>query len=82
VQFRDGSWDGATTDRYRTALFIEKEDFEPLIAAAQIRERFDVAVLSTKGMFTTAARALVERLSRDGVRILVAHDLISPASRS
>ena len=34
-----------------------------------------MAVLSTKGMSTTAARELVERLSRDGVRILVAHDL-------
>jgi hypothetical protein len=75
VRLRDGPWQGATTDRYRTALFIEKEGFEPLIAAARIRERFDVAVLSTKGMSTTAARALLERLSRDGVRILVAHDL-------
>src|SRR3954469_6540726 len=76
VQLGDGGrWEGATTDRYRTALFIEKEGFEPLIAAAEIRERFDLAVLSTKGMSTTAARALVEQLSRDGVRILVAHDL-------
>lgn len=34
-----------------------------------------MAVLSTKGMSTTAARRLVERLLRDGVRVLVAHDL-------
>src|SRR3954469_12634754 len=56
VQLNGGGWARATTDRYRPALFIEKEGFEPLIAAAGIRERFDLAVLSTKGRSTTAAR--------------------------
>ena len=39
-----------------------------------IRERFDCAILSTKGTSTVAARHLLDRLGRDGVRILVAHD--------
>ena len=56
-------------------LFIEKEGFEPLLRAAKIAERFDIAVMSTKGMSVIAARALVDRLSTDGLKILVAHDL-------
>ena len=42
--------------RYAAVLFIEKEGFAPLLQAARIAERFDVAVMSTKGMSTTAAR--------------------------
>jgi DNA topoisomerase VI subunit B len=60
--------------RYRYALFVEKEGFNPLLERAQIEERFDVALMSTKGMTVTAARALVEALSQEGVTILVVHD--------
>jgi len=61
-------------NRYRFALFVEKEGFNPLLAAARIAERFDLAVMSTKGMSVTAARALVEELSDQGVTVLVLHD--------
>jgi Protein of unknown function C-terminus (DUF2399) len=61
-------------NRYRFALFIEKEGFYPLLEAAQIAERYDIAILSTKGMSVTAARQLVEELSKHGVTILVCHD--------
>ena len=60
--------------RYQSALFIEKEGFNPLLERAQIEERFDVALMSTKGMTVTAARALIEALSQAGVMILVVHD--------
>ena len=60
--------------RYKTALFIEKEGFEPLLHKARIRERFDCAILSTKGMSVVACRHLLDRLGRDGTVILVAHD--------
>jgi hypothetical protein len=61
--------------RYRNVLFIEKEGFAALLAHAQIAERFDVAVMSTKGMSVTAARMLIDKLARVGVeRVLVAHD--------
>jgi len=43
-------------NRYKAILFIEKEGFDPLLRAAQIAARFDVALMSTKGMSTTAAR--------------------------
>lgn len=61
--------------RYSTVLFVEKEGFEPLIKATSLAERFDVAIMSTKGMSTTAARLLLDRLSARGVQqILVLHD--------
>lgn len=60
--------------RYRFALFIEKEGFTPLLQRAQIAKRYDLAIMSTKGMSTTAARQLVERLSDSGVTVLVVRD--------
>ena len=59
-------------NRYRHVLFIEKEGFMPLFQRARLAERFDLAIMSTKGMSSTAARTLMERL--DGVRFLVLHD--------
>jgi hypothetical protein len=61
-------------NRYRFALFIEKEGFYPLLEVTRVAERFDVAVMSTKGMSVTAARKLVDELSKKGVTILVVRD--------
>jgi Protein of unknown function C-terminus (DUF2399) len=61
-------------NRFGYALFVEKEGFYPLLEAAQIAERYDIAIMSTKGMSVTAARQLVEKLSEQGVTILVCHD--------
>jgi hypothetical protein len=61
-------------NRYSTILFIEKEGFDPLLAAARIAERFDVAIMSTKGMSVTAARLLLDRLAPSIERVLVLHD--------
>ena len=60
--------------RYAAVLFIEKEGFAPLLQAARIAERFDVAVMSTKGMSTTAARLLLDRLAPRVDKVLVLHD--------
>ena len=60
--------------RYQYALFVEKEGFNPLLAQTQIAERYDVAIMSTKGMSVTAARQLVAELSRQGVTILCLRD--------
>lgn len=60
--------------RFRFALFIEKEGFTPLLEKARIAKRYDLAIMSTKGMSTTAARQLVEYLSGAGVTILVIRD--------
>jgi hypothetical protein len=62
-------------NRYRTVLFIEKEGFWPVIEASGLAERYDLALMSTKGMSTTAARHLLDRLIERGVRlVLVLHD--------
>jgi hypothetical protein len=61
--------------RFSAVLFIEKEGFDPLLEAARIAQRFDLAVASTKGMSVTACRLLFDRLSARGVeKILVLHD--------
>lgn len=55
-------------------LFVEKEGFEPLFDAAQIKERFDIAIMSTKGMSVRAARQLIDELYRFNVPVFVLHD--------
>ncbi len=62
------------TNRYRTVLFIEKEGFSALLAQAQIAERFDVAIMSTKGMSNVAARMLIDRIAPCIESVLVMHD--------
>jgi Protein of unknown function C-terminus (DUF2399) len=62
------------TNRYKFALFIEKEGFNPLLDRSQIAKKYDLAIFSSKGQSTTAARRLVDALSQAGVTILVAHD--------
>jgi DNA topoisomerase VI subunit B len=61
-------------NRYRFALFVEKEGFDPLLKRTLLAQRFDVAIMSTKGMSVTAARKLVDDLSAQGVTILVLRD--------
>ena len=79
-QIREASVVGASvglygpSGRYKAALFVEKEGFDPLLARAQIADRFDVAIMSTKGMSVTAARQLVDGLAGRGVRLFVLHD--------
>ena len=58
-------------NRFGAVLFIEKEGFDEILKAARIAERYDIAVMSTKGMSVTAARLLVDRLH---VPLLVLHD--------
>ncbi len=60
--------------RYRFVLFVEKEGFNALLKISHIAERYDLAIMSTKGMSNTAARRLVDELSRQSVTILVARD--------
>jgi DNA topoisomerase VI subunit B len=61
-------------NRYGWALFVEKEGFAPVLERHRIADRYDVAIMSTKGMSVTAARRLIDRLSEMGVKILVLRD--------
>jgi hypothetical protein len=49
-------------NRFGAVLFIEKEGFLPLFHRVRLAERYDLAVMSTKGVSVTAARALVDEL--------------------
>jgi hypothetical protein len=60
---------------FGAVLFIEKEGFDPHLKAAKIANRFDVAVMSTKGMSVTAARELVDEMCHDhNIPLLLLHD--------
>ena len=61
-------------NRYRNILFVEKEGFDPLMQQARIAERYDLAIMSTKGMSVVAARMLLDRLAPLIDRVFVLHD--------
>lgn len=61
-------------NRYQFVLFVEKEGFNELLRSARFSERYDMAIMSTKGMSVTASRSLVEKLSEKSVTVLVLHD--------
>jgi hypothetical protein len=62
--------------RYQAVIYIEKEGFEPLLEEAKIASRFDLAILSCKGMSVVAARQFVDTVCAQGggVPLLVVHD--------
>jgi hypothetical protein len=60
---------------FGAVLFIEKEGFDPILEAAEIAERFDLALMSTKGMSVTAARQLADEMcSEYDIPLLLLHD--------
>ena len=61
--------------RYGALLFCEKEGFNELFRAVQLAERYDVAIMSTKGVSVTAARRLIDRIcARYQIPLFVLHD--------
>lgn len=61
--------------RFSAVLFIEKEGFMPLFQKAKLAERFDIAIMSTKGMSVTASRLLVDKLCAEySIPLLVVRD--------
>ena len=48
--------------RYSGILFIEKEGFMPLFKAVKLANRYDIAIMSTKGMSVTASREAADEL--------------------
>jgi len=61
--------------RYGAILFVEKEGFLPLFRAVRLAERYDLAIMSTKGLSVTASRLLVDRLcAAHAVPLFVLHD--------
>jgi hypothetical protein len=59
---------------FSAVLFIEKEGFLQLLDAVHLAERHDLAIMSSKGMSSVAARTLIDSLCRHQVPLLVLHD--------
>lgn len=61
--------------RFSAILFVEKEGFLPLFSATELAERYDIAIMSTKGMPVVACRHLADELCGPyGIPLLVLHD--------
>jgi len=62
-------------DRFNAVMFIEKEGFDSLIAQVELAQRYDLAIMSTKGMPVVACRHLADRLcGPHDIPLLVLHD--------
>jgi hypothetical protein len=60
---------------FGAVLFIEKEGFAPLFERVHLAERYDLAIMSTKGVSVTAARSLVDQMCGEyDIPLLVLHD--------
>jgi hypothetical protein len=61
-------------NRFKNVLFIEKEGFTEVLTDAKIHERYDMAMMSTKGIPVKAACDLINMFESEGVRVFVLHD--------
>jgi hypothetical protein len=56
-------------------LFCEKEGFNPLFRAVNLADRYDLLIISTKGVSVTAARQLIDKVCGDNeLPLFVLHD--------
>jgi hypothetical protein len=56
-------------------LFCEKQGFNPLFKAVSLANRFDLMIISTKGVSVTAARQLIDNICGDhDLPLFVLHD--------
>ena len=56
-------------------LFCEKEGFGPLFKAVNLADRYDLMIVSSKGVSVTAARRLIDTVCGDsGLPLFVLHD--------
>jgi hypothetical protein len=62
------------TNRFGAVLFIEKEGFTEILKDAGIDKKYDIALMSTKGLPVKAACDLAQALENKGVTIYVLHD--------
>jgi hypothetical protein len=83
LYLEDADFDPASVKTYGpdgsfgAVLYVEKEGFLPLFKRVKLAQRYDIAIMSSKGMSVTAARELVDRICRASVPLLVLHDFDS-----
>jgi hypothetical protein len=82
LKLKDANFAAASINTYGpdgsfgAILYVEKEGFMPLFERVDLAKRYDIAIMSSKGMSVTAARRLVDEL-HPGVPLLVLHDFDS-----
>ena len=82
LKFEEADFDPASVKTYGpdgaygAVLYVEKEGFMPLFERVRLAKRFDLAIMSAKGMSTTAARTLADHLCASAP-LLVLHDFDS-----
>ena len=59
---------------YDKILFIEKEGFKPILDAACLGQRYDMAIMTDKGYIVRAAKKLLARATAKQITILAVHD--------
>jgi hypothetical protein len=60
---------------FSAILYIEKEGFGPLFKAVNLANRYDLMVISNKGLSVTAAKKLIDKLCGDyDLPLFVLHD--------
>jgi hypothetical protein len=67
---------------FGSLLYVEKEGFMPLFKRVKLGKRYDMAIMSSKGMAVTAARDLVDSTcSEYNIPLLVLHERRRPRAR-
>jgi hypothetical protein len=80
LQLKEADFDpaGVTTygpdGAFGAVLYVEKEGFMPLFDRVRLARRYDIAIMSSKGMSVSAARELVNGVCEAAVPLLVLHD--------
>jgi hypothetical protein len=76
AEFSDANVDVIGPDGGISAvLFCEKEGFNPLFKAVNLANRYDLMIVSTKGVSVTAARQLIDNICGDhDLPLFVLHD--------
>ena len=83
LQLEEADFDPASVKTYGphgsfgAVLYVEKEGFMPLFKRVKLAKRYDIAIMSSKGMSVTAARVLADRICGGDVPLLVLHDFDS-----
>ena len=82
LELEEADFDPASVDTYGphgsfgAVLYVEKEGFLPLFKRVKLAKRFDISIMSSKGMSVVAARNLVNSVCRT-VPLLALHDFDS-----
>jgi hypothetical protein len=76
AEFADASVDiVGPSGNLAAVLFCEKEGFNPLFRAVNLANRYDIMIVSTKGVSVTAARRLIDNICGDhDLPLFVLHD--------